>query len=308
MACRCADDRQPTSDETAANATSPRRGAARTAGPASHSPLDGKAPVSAVDPWCPPSRAATQARATITATATAVPPAAADQVGRPGRTPRTVVGPAGRQPGHRRGRRGGQEDGQPGRHVQRRARDGQRVQRHPAQVTDDGGIHQAVGGFGGYRPERGSASAAIRRSSSRSDRIRLMSLALTTPRSALPGGPDAEADQVGGVSCLQARQAGAEARSRPVRSKLAATVRTPWPMATLAAVRTVSMITSLRRRTAAGKTFGARPSARDVRDLRPVPARLHSDSLVGMFRQEMPVCSSAPRYGWTSASAPPRPG
>jgi hypothetical protein len=59
------------------------------------------------------------------------------------------------QAGYGRGRGGGQEDRQPGRHVQRGARDRQAIQRGPAQMTDDRGIGQAVGGFGRDRPEGG---------------------------------------------------------------------------------------------------------------------------------------------------------
>ena len=56
-------------------------------------------------------------------------------------------------------------------------------------------------------PSAGSASTAIRRSSSRSGRVRLLPPVLTTPQSALLG-LEAEKDQVGGACCLQGEKSG----------------------------------------------------------------------------------------------------
>ena len=112
------------------------------------------------DSWCPSrSSAVTSARPGFRGLTRARREAAAHsaghQVGRPSRARRAAGGPPGRQPGHRRGRGGGQENRQPGRHVQRGGGDGQGAEGCSAQVTDDGGVGEAVGGFGGDRAERG---------------------------------------------------------------------------------------------------------------------------------------------------------
>jgi hypothetical protein len=78
-----------------------------------------------------------------------------DQVGGSGGTARLLGGPGRGQAGHRRGRRRGQEDRQPGGQVQRGGRDGQRVEGSPAQMADDRRVGQAVRGLGRDRPEGG---------------------------------------------------------------------------------------------------------------------------------------------------------
>ena len=82
-----------------------------------------------------------------------------DQVGGAGGAARLLGGPGRGQARYRRGRRGGQEDRQPGRHVQRGAGDGQRVERDAAQVADDGRVDEAVRGLGGDRPEGGQGES-----------------------------------------------------------------------------------------------------------------------------------------------------